>query len=368
MFVTGGGKINLWIALFIVIFLYLLLVDRIFNQSNNGVRSRAITPAPTMKDVSPNDLRIEAIDRYRSVFWSAPSNHDNDLFREPFPQIDIKVIVATTNPQPVYMLWNPATRNQLHWQGTYHTEKAVRWTLRLILNTHCRRHHGAFVIDIGANEGFYSLLAAAYGCRVTAVEPQPLCVAWMSASIAFNNFKHPVNLLNRYVDLIEGKMLVNKNECDGMNQMRENSKAKETVEIKSIGLTDLMPSANEDILVIHMDVEGMEVPIMRMLIGYAHRIKNIVYEMNRNWWKENGITTENGDATLETIMAFGFVCRDLSSNGYPVLAKPLSKHFVNDATDIWCTSMPEYMDVIPASSNENEMKNDQTQPKFLTIT
>ena len=37
----------------------------------------------------------------------------------------------------------------------------------------------ATFVDSGANEGFWSLLAAQLGCDVIAVEPQPACMAWI---------------------------------------------------------------------------------------------------------------------------------------------------------------------------------------------
>lgn len=44
------------------------------------------------------------------------------------------------------------------------------------------------VLDIGANQGFYSMLAAAHGCRVVSFEPQPECQRGLLAARARNGF------------------------------------------------------------------------------------------------------------------------------------------------------------------------------------
>ena len=44
------------------------------------------------------------------------------------------------------------------------------------------------VLDIGANQSFYSMLAAAHGCRVVSFEPQLECQRGLLAARARNGF------------------------------------------------------------------------------------------------------------------------------------------------------------------------------------
>ena len=57
-----------------------------------------------------------------------------------------------------------------------------------LLTRRCADDGEGHVLDIGANLGFYSMLAGAHGCRVTAFEPQPGCRNYFQAARARNNF------------------------------------------------------------------------------------------------------------------------------------------------------------------------------------
>ncbi len=60
------------------------------------------------------------------------------------------------------------------------------------LKGRCLRPDGsrALVVDVGANFGWYSLFAAAMGCRVVAWEPVPHFRDFFRYGIALNNFSH----------------------------------------------------------------------------------------------------------------------------------------------------------------------------------
>jgi hypothetical protein len=59
-----------------------------------------------------------------------------------------------------------------------------------------------YVMDLGSNMGYYSLLGAALGARVTAVEMQPRCVEIIECHLRINRHLSTVgsaNVLNRFV-------------------------------------------------------------------------------------------------------------------------------------------------------------------------
>jgi FkbM family methyltransferase len=45
------------------------------------------------------------------------------------------------------------------------------------------------VADVGANAGYYGLIAAAHGHRVIFIEPQPHCLIFLQAAVYLNQFK-----------------------------------------------------------------------------------------------------------------------------------------------------------------------------------
>ena len=54
-----------------------------------------------------------------------------------------------------------------------------------------RRRSRPLVLDVGANAGFYGLLAVALGADVLLVEPQPSCWGWIESSIRANGAPCP---------------------------------------------------------------------------------------------------------------------------------------------------------------------------------
>lgn len=54
------------------------------------------------------------------------------------------------------------------------------------------------MVDVGAHVGWFTLLAASYGCRVLAFEPQPHAHTFLNASIVLNGFQDRVTLV-RYI-------------------------------------------------------------------------------------------------------------------------------------------------------------------------
>jgi FkbM family methyltransferase len=62
-----------------------------------------------------------------------------------------------------------------------------------------KRGRPPLVIDVGAHIGWFSLLAASYGCRVVAFEPQPHAHAFLNASIAVNGFQDRIRLVRAAV-------------------------------------------------------------------------------------------------------------------------------------------------------------------------
>lgn len=75
------------------------------------------------------------------------------------------------------------------------SEVAVLTVFKTVLHhgSRCHGHNGrSTVLDIGANEGFFGMLAAAWGCLTYFFEPQPSCQAALHASLLLNHFDEDV--------------------------------------------------------------------------------------------------------------------------------------------------------------------------------
>ena len=65
--------------------------------------------------------------------------------------------------------------------------------------------NGGLMLDVGANFGYYSLLAASQGRRVVAWEPVPVFRAFLELGVRLNNFSHLVHVRAAAVSNESGK-------------------------------------------------------------------------------------------------------------------------------------------------------------------
>lgn len=154
------------------------------------------------------------------------------------------------------------------------------------------------VLDVGCNRGWYSFMAAAYGHRVHAFDPQPHCRTLFSASVLVNGFHELVTFTNAFVtDKPGGTMEVrrrtgcmggfpNNNHAGYADRFRKPLDrlpgANETVVVHGVSLDDMFDARKHDVLLLKMDVEGFESHALasakRLLAGGG--VRNIVVEFN----------------------------------------------------------------------------------------
>jgi FkbM family methyltransferase len=327
---------------------------------------------------SASEIRAASMDRFMDHFYVLKSNPKNDLFQPMQYHFRPTVFIATSNPQPIFMLESESSMGQLNYQTKTPTERMIRKLLREILGSPtigCTSHRGdGLVLDVGANEGFYALLASAYGCRALSFEPQPRCVAWISWAVAMNRFKHPVKVVNQVVSKDPLSFQVPVNTCSGMQNYGTSDPPNpgDLTTVSSVSLDQVINENDADVLVLHMDVEGAEINVLES--GMQHirtrRVKNIIFEMNPSRWAKYGHSIAYGLSVLETLHTAGYVCRDLNTIQTPVQSLPLVKSFKvlpplpKFETDMWCTCMPSLTTV---SEVADEIPNDSTSPGWITV-
>lgn len=122
--------------------------------------------------------------------------------------------VVSVKPRLILLPRTP----QSFYQSTSRDEIATRRVMHRIFQKHCEG--GAkppLVLDMGANDGFYAILASSYGCRVVSFEPQSACVRKLAYALAINDFSPQVDLRNCVVGKSEGSfVMVADNSCSGM--------------------------------------------------------------------------------------------------------------------------------------------------------
>ena len=125
--------------------------------------------------------------------------------------------------------------------------------------TRCARVPGSRVLDIGANEGIYGLMAAKWGCSVTMFEPQPHCVALLNGCVLLNNIGHRATIVPGPVsDSAEGLRVSPATGCSGVFGKRQALPVgAPVVEAKGVNPALLFGNITQPIVLVKIDVEGL---------------------------------------------------------------------------------------------------------------
>ena len=147
--------------------------------------------------------------------------------------------------------------------------------LKRVLSEACGREDATFV-DSGANDGAWSLVAASYGCKVIAVEPQPMCTRFLQEGVDANTWLDGrIKVFNAFLSPKPMSATLKDDVCHGIRTVLpngnigvSNSHAKgdfkgrgKDVVVKSSTLGELLP-AHDRVAFWHVDVEGAELSVL----------------------------------------------------------------------------------------------------------
>nr|MDO8135938.1 FkbM family methyltransferase [Candidatus Njordarchaeum guaymaensis] len=145
------------------------------------------------------------------------------------------------------------------------------------------------VLDLGANEGYYTLKIKQNNpeCKIVSVEPNPLAFEALEKNVKSNNLKDVI-LVNKAVTTKTGKMLleiVPEISAIGAKEIRAQKRPwlKEErikkITVDGTTLPQLCKECDIDIIdILKMDVEGQEVEILESSKDLLKDIKRIVVE------------------------------------------------------------------------------------------
>jgi FkbM family methyltransferase len=235
-----------------------------------------------------------------------------------------KLFEVTRDPVPIVLWISP----QFDFQQESFAEQAITALFRQLCSRHCRDKH-SLVLDMGANEGVYAMLASAYGCRVISFEPQPGCVRPLAGAIGLNRIEPAVDLRQRVVTADEGfSVRVPDKTCRGTAHYggprgfavgeRDTpvplAEQDDSVLVEAQAL-DSVVCDGDNLLLWHVDVEAHETAVLdsgAQLIT-TRRARNLIIE-----WTPSKGPTWNGVAASEWIRwgraidAAGYACYSLS--------------------------------------------------------
>ena len=151
----------------------------------------------------------------------------------------------------------------------------------------CPLRPGDTVIDIGANQGFFSCYAAARGTRVHAFEPSPDSCARLRANVDLNGFSDRVTISSVAVSATKGKVPFLCSDFLGggantimrghANALGQNFHAE--CEVETTAMSTVLERIPERVRLCKMDCEGSEYEIIRS-ISDPSRIDSFAIEFH----------------------------------------------------------------------------------------
>ncbi|CAL8462169.1 g1700 [Coccomyxa elongata] len=144
------------------------------------------------------------------------------------------------------------------------------------------------VVDIGANFGYYSLYAAAHGCRVIAWEPVPKFRSFLEYGVQLNGFQGVVHVRaaavadkngETYTLQVPQRGIWGTASIGGGNIDRsiDNEGAYDFIEVKGERVDSVV---QEDVLMMKLDVEGFEPTAFQSSKGIldSYKVENVIME------------------------------------------------------------------------------------------
>lgn len=163
---------------------------------------------------------------------------------------------------------------------------------------------GTIVWDVGANVGFFSLLAARLGAVVHAFEPVPATAAALRANVAANGFGERIQVHEAAVGARSGEapfLVVDEASWSHLADRGEHPRTRTRVRVPVVALDDLdLPPPD----VVKIDVEGSELAVLEgartLLAEHAPRLIVELHETNAelcDLLEPLGWSVENLDGT-----------------------------------------------------------------------
>mmetsp|Transcript_6462 Transcript_6462/g.18788 ORF Transcript_6462/g.18788 Transcript_6462/m.18788 type:complete len:403 (-) Transcript_6462:213-1421(-) len=158
---------------------------------------------------------------------------------------------------------------------------------------------GRTVIDVGANIGWFTLLAASHGCDVIAIEPQPVAAAIIQQALRANpSLAQRVIVLNNLVSRVVGEKFVvrfpRRKHWGWATFIRAPPDTSETVYTAASIDRVVQDLQISDVLLLKIDTEGMEREVMKSALGSLRKglVHNILVEIK---WQEPASPRMLGD-------------------------------------------------------------------------
>ena len=183
----------------------------------------------------------------------------------------VQVNAARTNTQPPFVMLYTSPSKDTDVSSAMANFNAVEPLYNQFWHKLSRKccAAGGLALDVGANFGYYSLLAARMGCRVVAWEPVPVFRQFIEAAARINNLTHMIHLRPAVVSDVSGATVEvqvpergywGTASVNGLNVDPSIRGTKYTVRVPTETLDSVV---TEQACIMKLDVEGYEPQVIR---------------------------------------------------------------------------------------------------------
>lgn len=143
--------------------------------------------------------------------------------------------------------------------------------------------HGDVFVDVGANVGYYTLLAAKKGCKVIAIEPVPQTIAVLKINLRLNRLEDRVIVIDRCAWSLRSKvkLIIPQGKFFGSTTALFDRAEGTIIEVEGIDLDSILRN-QPNIRMIKIDVEGLEYEVLKGALDTLKKTDLIVVELSRN--------------------------------------------------------------------------------------
>lgn len=203
---------------------------------------------------------------------------------------------------------------------------------------------GDTFLDIGANIGYYTLIAARIvgpKGKVFAFEPDPTNFGLLKKNVEDNGYTN-VTLVNKAVSDRSQRLKLFLNETNrGDHRVYDSKDGRKSIPIQAIALDGYFKKLDKKVRLIKMDIQGAEAQALKGMKGLirANRFLKLVTEFSPGSLKLCG---SDPAKYLKTLQKLGFKLSEISEKGKsvkPIKPASLLKHpwgGTDDYTNLYC--------------------------------
>lgn len=178
-----------------------------------------------------------------------------------------------------------------------------------------RKRPECHVLDVGANSGFYGLIAMAHGCDTTFFDIQRTCVDMVKKAIELNS--HFVGKGSVYrLGVSDGFDIIPASQTDDCNGQRplirppaSTLSEQHADGLRIVPLTRVVPRGRA-VLVLKIDTEGHEYGVLKgaLPLFQSHQILNAFVEVTPccHFWDRAGVSRAQVSEIFDEIVSYGY--------------------------------------------------------------